>query len=155
MCKHLLASALLILVTIVFYNCTRTPCMNASLSFGLISFSDQESDTIILRRYEEGNNFSTLIDSFLLDMGFRRTNDTLDLAYTTSTGLITSQYDYELYFPGAIKLYRLSAIEEEAGEIRHSFWNNVKVGCVNKITSLTINNQVSYPPRYNYFYLSK
>jgi len=118
--------------------------MNASLSFGLISFSDQESDTIILRRYEKGSNFSTLKD-----------NDTLDLAYTTSIGLITSQYDYELYFPGAIKLYRLSAIEEEAGEIRHAFWNNVKVGCVNKITSFTINNLVSYPPWYNYFYLSK
>jgi len=148
-------SFLLLLTVSALQSCTKTPCINATLEFGLISFSDTESDSIILRRFEKGSNFRSLTDTFLLDIQFTRTNDTLNIASTRSIGLLTSRFDYEIYLPVAAKLFRVTSIVEEYREIKHAFWNNVKVGCINEITSLTVDNANYLLPEYNYFYLKK
>ncbi|MBI5372943.1 MAG: hypothetical protein HZA79_13055 [Sphingobacteriales bacterium] len=146
---------LLVSMTLLFQDCTRTPCFNASLGFGLVSFTDAEADTIILRRFAKNRNFTILIDTVPLQMGFTRKQDTLEAASVTSGGLIYSSYDYELYFPGAAKTCRLTEITEEFREIRHSIFNNVKVGCENRIGSLKLDNQPVSPQGFNYFYLSR
>ncbi|MBI3138925.1 MAG: hypothetical protein HYZ15_10100 [Sphingobacteriales bacterium] len=153
--NHFLTSLLLVSMPLLFQDCTRTPCINASLGFGLVSFTDAEADTIILRRFAKNRNFTLLIDTVHLQTGFIRKQDTLESAYNTSAGLIYSSYDYELYFPGAAQTYRLTEITEEFREIRHSIFSNVKVGCENRIGSLKVNNQPVSPPAYNYFYLSR
>jgi len=148
-------SSLLLIAALTLQSCTKTPCINATLEFGLISFSDAESDSIILRRYEKGSNFLLVKDTFLLGIHFTRKNDTLEIASTQSMGLMNSQFDYEIYLPNAAKLFRVTSIIEEYREIKHAFWNNVKVGCVNEITRFSLNNATYILPKYNYFYLKK
>ena len=109
-------------------NCSTTPCIKANLHFQLISFSDAESNSIILRRYNKGQNFSVLKDTTILQISFSRSNDTLVQSSSSTPGLITSDYDHELYFPVANKIYRITEINEEENEIKHSLYHTTKEG---------------------------
>jgi hypothetical protein len=152
--KHIIYF-ILVTLSVLFQYCSRTPCGKADLHFQLISFSDAESNSIILRRYAKGQNFQQLKDTTLLQIGFRRSNDTLFQSSSSTPGLITSGYDYELYFPVANKIYRITEIEEVQGEIKHSIFHPTKEGCINSISSLKINGQLVPPLSFNYFYLTK
>lgn len=135
--------------------CKSTPCFNADLRFGLISFTEPEADTIVYRRFMKATGFTYLVDSFVCDIRYRKSNDTLAWTYTSGNVVMSSDFDYQLYFPGAGKVYRITEIKEERKEIKHAFFSPVKVGCINNISSLKIDGIAIVPPGYNYFYLKK
>jgi hypothetical protein len=145
----------LVTISVLLQYCSRTPCGRADLHFQLISFSDAESDSIFLRRYTKGQNFQQLKDTTLLQISFRRSNDTLFQSSSSTPGLITSDYDHEFYFPIANKTYRITEINEVQSEIKHSIFHPTKEGCGNSISSLKINGQLVSSLSFNYFYLTK
>ncbi|MBI5856703.1 MAG: hypothetical protein HZB42_03550 [Sphingobacteriales bacterium] len=136
-------------------SCVRTDCANGELYFSLVGFTDHESDSIILRRFSKGNNFNLPLDSALLNIGFKRSHDTLNISYRLVNMQITSGYDFEFYFPVAGKTYRLTEITEEKSEQKKSLFNNTKEMCINPITHLKINGAIAYPNTANHFYLTK
>jgi hypothetical protein len=147
---------LLFLAIIIFlHSCGSTPCAPGNLYFGLVGFSDAESQDIVLRRYTKGQNFSTKIDSIIVQYGFNRSNDTLEVTSLTGEAVLWSKYDYEIVFPLANRLYRIAAINEIQSEKKHSIFKNNKDGCINEITDLNINGQVRATTRFNRFYIVK
>jgi hypothetical protein len=133
-------------LTLAFLSsCGEHPCAPTELTYSLIGFTDAESDTIILRRFTK--NTSQLKDSFFFHeanpLRFSRKNDTLTMAAISSTALLESSYDYQLYFPQPNRLYTITNIvEEQLYGKNNSIFNTKKPMCGNRISSCSLNGQV-------------
>jgi len=143
-------------VLICLCSCTSTPCFTGSFHFGLKGFTQAEADTILVRRYFPGSNFAGVADSFLLTPGFRVQQDTLEItSISMPESFLSAGYDYQFYFPAIDKTIRLTGITEENREIKHSIFNNVKVGCENTITGMKADGISLTPAGFNNFYFSR
>ena len=132
-------------LAVIISACGEYPCAKTELRYSLIGFTDAESGTIILRRFTK--NTSLLKDTFFFDEGnplrFSRINDTLRMAAISSTALLESSYDYQLFFPQAGKLFAITEIQEEQLYQKNTnIFNTKKVGCINKIISARLNGQL-------------
>lgn len=136
-------------------SCTNTDCISDELRFSLIGFTDIEADSILVRKFIKGGNFNMPVDTAYLDMGFQRSNDTLKVVNRVVNMQITTGFDYEMYFPTAMKTYRLTDIYEEKAEQKKSIFRNTKEQCINPILSLKVNNNIVIHPHFNLFYLHK
>jgi hypothetical protein len=146
---------LLLLLAVLVYSCGNTPCAPGNLYFGLVGFSDAESQNIIIRRYIKNKNFSVQIDSLIVQYGFKRSNDTLEVTSLNGESVLWAPYDYEIVFPLAGRLYRVTDINEIQRVMKHSIFNPKKDGCINEITELSINGQPTSTIRFNRFYVVK
>lgn len=123
-------------ICLLLNSCGRYPCGNASSMIALVNFTDAESDTIILRRFVKNTGFMNLYDTLLitqLNGNFQSLNDTLLVMYSVNDHhVITSDYDFEIYFPEIDKIYKLTDVAED---IRYGSKAGEKVYCINPITS--------------------
>lgn len=120
----------------------------------LVGFTPQEADTIILKKYEKGKGFAVQIDSLVIDSnvtGFRQSNDTLKVAYSTSTANLLSKYDYMVNIPSTNSVFYITEMNEPQQEGRKS---TNKIMCGNTIQSCKINGAAT-PLRFDYLYLKK
>lgn len=153
---RMIAIPLLISFLYMLNSCTTTPCFTGSFNFGLKGFTQAEADTILVRRFFRGSNFSNLTDSFLLTPGFRVQQDTLEItSLFVPDSYMNAAYDYLLVFPGIPKTIRLTDITEVNREIKHSVFSNVKVGCENNITSMKADGIYLPAAGFNKFYFSR
>lgn len=148
---------LILFITIcTLCGCSSTPCNTGSFHFGLIGFTMDEADTILVRRFFKGNNFTNIADSFMLQPGLRAQQDTLEIiSLTIPDSFLSAAYEYQFVFPAAGKTIRLTDITEEIREIKHSIFNNVKVGCENTITGMKADGVSLRPAGFNNFYFSR
>ncbi len=120
------------------------PCGKASAHLQFISFSELESDTVIMRRFIKGSDFKNVQDTFLLNSinsGFYRQGDTLDVLHSiNSYDLITADHDYEIYLSGANKLYTLTEVTEDYQRGERSGCQ--KDYCINRFKSYKVNGQL-------------
>lgn len=144
-----------LLVAVILSSCGSTPCSPGYLRYGLVGFSDAEAGDIIIRRYPKGNNFINKLDSVIVQAGFTRTNDTLELTSIRSDAVLLSIFDYEMVFGTAGRIYRITNIHEEYNEQKNSIFHRNKDLCINKITDLTINGQFTKTIYSFRFYLVK
>lgn len=133
------------------------PCLKGNLYFGLVNFSESETDTIIIRRYGKNSNFSIPIDTIpFYNLSFTRFTDTLYFSYFPETAQLKSSHDYELFFPGAPKLIRISEVNEIVSDQKcNGPLAREKVNCVNDITSYKIDGQVKQPSSLHRIFLDK
>lgn len=85
----------------------------------LVKFSENESDTIVLRRYEKGNSFSKMVDTILLskaEINYKTIGQ--DSVAITSTNPLFKEFsenlfanDWEIYVPGAQVTERISEVK--------------------------------------------
>lgn len=142
--KKLVILSVIVLISV---SCgKKCPCFSQNLLFAPIQFSDAEADTIIIRRYMKGTNFLQLRDTIFANQDsirFKRSGDTLNpSSYTVRTTLPTV-FDYEIYFPGAGKTFRIdNIVEEETKQPCGGLFAMDKVACFNPITSYRVNNQL-------------
>lgn len=135
--------------------CGETPCEPAELRFRLVGFSDAESDTLVLRRFQK--NSSTIIDSITSynNIRYARFGDTLVPEAYSSYLLMQSKYDYQLYFPGAGRLFQITELSEEVSSHKKSGFSD-KTGCINPMSSCRVDgnfvNTIQFP---NTIYLKK
>ncbi len=142
---------------VILSSCGKPHCGKPTFTLGLIAFSDAESDTIIVRRFDKGTNFSAQHDSLFidtLDTHFQKYSDTALVKYQTAEGLglLTNDYDYQIFLPGPTSVFRLTDITyttfyQGSGE---------KVSCLTKIESYKINGQLKTPSdEYNFIFIDK
>jgi hypothetical protein len=153
MLRYLKSLSELYIICYFLLSCKEFPCYPAISQLALISFSDVETDTLILRRYAKATNFTTLIDTFLINRSnstYFKSNDTLRIfnLFGGDQGL-KSKYDYEIYVPQLNRLFRITDIVEEFNKTR-SGPGEVVVHCSDPIKSYKLNGQL-ITGNYNYY----
>ena len=118
------------------HHCVCAP--SDGLKLGMISFDSTDVDTIIIKKFQKGSNFSQLIDSLQWDqsrVNFRKHTDTFQMASWAGDILLHSQYDYLVFIPAANRMFSVVEINEpqRMDECRG------KVMCINSIVSVKLN----------------
>lgn len=143
-----------LLLLFAFFSCTYPCAPSIGLQIQLVGFTQQESDIIILKKYEKGKGFAAQIDSLIIDSNvtrYRMSNDTLKITASTSTARLLSKYDYLIRIPSTNSVFYITEMNEPQQEGRKSRY---KVMCGNAIQSCKING-VTTPLRFDYLYLKK
>ena len=134
-------------------------CSNATSTISFVNFQSNETDTLIVRKFIKAENFTKILDSFVLNnltSGYYQSNDTLKIieAYKTDNGLLSS-YDYEIFLPEISKTYKITEIVENLQSINKGL-SNTKEGCINSISSYKVNGQLKPGNIYgSTFYLNR
>jgi hypothetical protein len=140
---------------VILTSCIRTvPCGNAEVIPVFIGFSSHDFDTVILRQFKKGGNFTQLIDSSTFVKNgvdsnrFYTFSDTtiidFDTACCTQNNLMPD-YDWELILSHKKDSISISDIESPQTEI-----SCFKCRCVNPINSIVQNGQKVIPVSYQY-----
>lgn len=120
----------------------------------LVGFTQQEADTIVLKKYEKGKGFAAQIDSLVIDENvthFSLSQDTLKITSTIGTTNLLSKYDYLIRIPSTNSVFYITEMNEPQQEGRKSRY---KVMCGNSIQSCKINGTATQI-KHDYLYLKK
>lgn len=148
---------LLISVGFLFSSCGKSRCGPPVFFLATISFSANESDSIILKRFNKGDNFSTQLDSLILsrtNTNFQTRHDTVLPFYfdPTVSGILFGENDYIIILPKANRTFKLTDIR--SGEIHSS--SGEKSICYNGLISYNIDGQVvNVKPDVNSIFIRK
>ncbi len=149
----------LTLFIIIFSSCKNTyQCVEATPVLMFVSFSDTTTDSIIIRKYIKNDMFNSPVDTTTLtknNSSYEWTNDTLQVHRLNDGGdyPLDIHYDYEVDMPLANKLFKISNITQQQTEINEGLSMD-KRGCVNPITSYTLNGAtISGTANAYFFYL--
>lgn len=148
---------LLLLFFAASNSCTHK-CLRTESHIALVSFLPEETEEVIVRKFEKDSNFTNATDSFSLNRynsTYQKTNDTLIIfaSYGSDNGLL-SKFDYEIYLPVNDRLYQISEITETFESMNVGL-SCTKEECMNTIRSYKINGQLmDGNPEYT-FYLRK
>jgi hypothetical protein len=133
----------LIVLLALFTSCHNCICaLSEGLRLGLISFDSTEIDTMIIRKFDKGSNFSHLIDTSQWDrskVAFYSYNDTFQMGAFLGGILLQSKFDYQVFIPAVNRTINITEINEPQleGDCRG------KVACGNIITSVRLNSDLT------------
>ncbi len=136
------------------------PCIETNAVLYFVGFSDTETDSVILKKYEKNTNFNTAIDSVIMtkmNSSYEKTGDTLQILTLYGGGdyPLDIHYDYEVSVPLAGKLFQLSDFVETQTEMKVGISMDKQV-CTNPITAYTLNEKIITGARdYHLIYLTK
>ncbi len=130
------------------YSCGRDePCAEASaVALRFISFSNAQTDSIVIRKFSNNSAFDTLVDSVILttsNSSYQKSTDTLAIINNATGGdyPLDINYDYEVYLPNANQLFKISNITQQQTYFRAVPY--YKRGCANPIKSYLLNGQIT------------
>ena len=142
---------------IVLSSCNKTvPCDKNQIIPVFIGFSSNDFDTVILKKYKKGNNFTLPIDSAIfLKNGvdsnrFYTFSDTTIINFNTvccTKANLIPEYDWQLILPN--KKYTISISDIESPQTDISCFMG-KCSCVNPINSIVENGEKVIPVYYQY-----
>ncbi len=134
----------------LFVSCRRDePCTEAWAMIYYVSFPENHTDSIILKKYAKDNNFDSLISTTVISKSnsiYKNPNDTLSISDSTTGADYTLDiaHDYEVYMPNSNQLFKISGITQQQTSIRVGLSLD-KRGCVNPIISYTLNGKLINP----------
>ena len=122
----------------------KCPCPNESIIPIFVSYSNNETDTIIIRRYQKGTNFSQLVDSFSWTYdNTSRVNkgDSIWIFAVKLEQRINDKYDWQVINPFDNKNFSISDIIVKPKEIHcGGIFGLDKGPCVSPIVSYKRDN---------------
>lgn len=127
-------------------------CSNQYITPAFVGFSIYDLDTLIVREYKKDDNFLDLLDTVLISfdpnvLSFSTSNDTTIVVLNFISGeakYIFPDHDWQIYIPAQNMTVSISNIISPQTE--HSCF---KCNCVNSITSLVQNGQLTIPQTRN------
>ncbi|MBS1688924.1 MAG: hypothetical protein JSS96_09385 [Bacteroidetes bacterium] len=151
--KLLIPSLFLSLLTLV--SCWRTmQCVNPMQQLQFIGFDSTELNSVILYKYQTGNTFSNLVDSFDIGTNSYRWDHYYGGYYPDSLIIMSSMvhkpydtlltinnfYDWEVYIPATGKRYFISDVkyDQQTKKMRIG-WEPIGQSCFNN-TSYYLND---------------
>lgn len=127
-----------IIASAFMISCQNCICLPSDgLKLGMVSFDSTDIDTIIIRKFEKGNNFNRLIDTSQWDRTkviFYSQNDTFQMGAFLGGILLKSNFDYQVFVPALNRTYNITEMNEPRLEGNCSG----KVMCVNMIVSCNL-----------------
>jgi hypothetical protein len=128
---------------ILLYSCSKYSCQRSiGLRLAFVSFTEAETDTVILKRYVKGSNFNQQIDTALIDTSlvkYASRGDTLFPSELHTQTLLINLYDYQVVVPAANKVFTVTDIEEEEKKVKRGFFSSTRDACYNPIRAYTLN----------------
>jgi hypothetical protein len=119
-------------------SCHHCECVASNrLMLGFISFHATDIDTIVVRKFEKGNNFNHLLDTIQWDdsnVRFYDNGNAFLMGSWMADMLLKSNFDYEVTIPSTNRTYKITEIDEPQIEGDCSG----KKGCVNRIVSCNV-----------------
>jgi hypothetical protein len=155
MMKSSLYRCILVCVICAGASCGTYPCAEAGgLRISPVGFTDAERDTVVVRKFLKNGIFSIPADSFFISAAnadFIVSHDTANMVSSVGLLRLVSKYDYEIYLPGANRLYRITEINEPQQEgKKNSIFNNNKLLCGNTIQSYKQDGQLVSAGTFNF-----
>lgn len=124
----------------IFSSCHNCICAPSDgLKLATITFDSTEIDTLIIRKFQKGSNFTSLIDSLQWDRTivlFTKFNDTFQMGTWRGDIQLKSQYDYQVYVPATNRTFKIT----EMNEPQRTGDCSGKIMCGNIIVSAKIND---------------
>lgn len=110
---------------LVFASCKQEhDCIDMQIGTAFIGFKASDLDTIVLRKYEAGSNFTNLIDTLILVSG----NNTIHIVNNDTTRVLVSEVnnssgvkfgnDWQIYVPAQNRTIHVSQIIREKKTIK-------------------------------------
>jgi hypothetical protein len=153
----------LLVLIVILTSCGNTyQCPKQSLITAFVSYADAEIDTIILRRFTLGSNFTQKVDSTLLTSGnrqFIRRSDTVELFIPDITNRFNDEFDWQIVNPFDQKTVSISEMvfkieEQKAGGL----FSMDPAACFSPILTYKRDNTTVTPPPNSgnaYLYINK
>lgn len=132
---------LVLLAVVTIFSCQKD-CVPGRLHFSWVGFSMEEVDTVILRRYYNGQMGAGPIDTVFYggpDVEYVVTGDTFDFRHLPVDFVLHSGYGYEVWLPGPQLLFTITQIEEENLSGGRGLFSCNKDLCMNSMKAATIN----------------
>ncbi len=139
---------------ILITGCDRTfPCYNQFVTPAFIGFKLSDLDTVIVREYEKGNNFSHLLDTAIIisDTTFLKSatsNDTTIILLNHISGEekeIFPDHDWQIYIPAQNLVVSMSNFASPQKTKKCLIGGDLCPGCSNPIDSFLQNGQKIIP----------
>ena len=137
-------------------SCHHCECVASwGLKLGFIDFNGTDIDTIIVRKFEKGNNFNHLLDTVQWDhsnVQFDSQGSTFRMRSWDGDLTLKSIFDYQVMIPSINRTYNITEIDEPQIE------GNCpgKTACVNIIVSCKVDGSfVSTDSTVEFLYLKK
>jgi hypothetical protein len=105
--KYFLSFAIIILL--LSSCCKKLKCVVPAINMKLYNFSREEADSIIVYKYEKGNNFVTALDSTYLSSSLSNDNQ----FYSVYSNIENSNFDYLIKIKGFTMAYRITDLRTE------------------------------------------
>jgi len=140
-------------------------CTDPQIQPAFINFSLPDLDTLVLRKFQPGNNYQILIDTFSLVYGYNAqyvvSNDTTTVFVIDGTHGIKAGYDWQLFIPTKNRIIFISDIlsEKKTGTCGSGIFSMDKFGCtcLNNVFSFKKDNQLinfsTSDPAGNYIFI--
>jgi hypothetical protein len=123
------------------------------LQLGLVEFNSADIDTIIVRKFERGDNFKKLIDTLQWDKSnvvFYSQADTFHMAEFIGAILLQSKFDYQVFFPKVSRTFHITEIDEPQADgncLSRVKCENIIVSCKLDKGTTQINDGILYLTR--------
>jgi hypothetical protein len=123
--------------------CEKYPCQRSiGMRLAFVSFTQAQTDTIVVKRFIKGTNFGQLLDSAVVDTAlvkYTNRGDTLFPSELHAETLLTSLYDYQVLIPDGKRTFTITDITEEQKKGRAGFLSPARDACYNPIRAYTLN----------------
>ena len=139
-----------VFLTIFFASCTKEyDCDDLQIQPAFTNYLPADIDTFVLRKFKPGDNYQTLIDTFVVDYGYdvvyQTSNDTISVLVTDGKNGIKAGFDWQLYIPATNKTVLISDIisEKKTGKRGHGIFSmDPGPNCTNDIFTARVNSQL-------------
>src|SRR5215204_5479746 len=122
-------------------SCSKTCyCKTATLNLDYISFDPAKLDTVIMRRYSKGNNFSGILNADTLTVAnavFKVNKDTISIHPNNVASNVSSYFDYIFYLPSLNRRDSLTDIYESRDTEKGG--HDLECNCINRVYSYYLN----------------
>jgi hypothetical protein len=134
------------LLVVLLSGCsTQFDCEDTPVAAIFVGYSKADIDTLVLRKFQAGNNFQQLLDTLIVTNGnntyYQIPGDTITVV---SSRWVKVGYDWQLYIPAKNKTILLTDIvsEKETGKCgRMPVSNKKDCICYNKVFSMKMDGQ--------------
>lgn len=134
-------------ILLSFCCCVREiDCSNLAIKPAFIGFPLADIDTLIIRKFKQGDNFQRRIDSFVVTFNnyYQTSNDTTKIVLF-QTGKIEAGFDYQIFLPALNRSVNITDIFSNKKTTKcpsGTLAMDRDCECVNDLISAKMDNQV-------------
>ncbi|MCU0321584.1 MAG: hypothetical protein MUE72_04165 [Chitinophagaceae bacterium] len=148
----------LIAIGLIMLGCNKNlPCNDGHIIVNFIDYTSEELDTLIIKKFTNTIPQEEIFSKTLIKdstMGFRVSNDTLQLSTFFNSDFFTQSYNWQIIIPSVNKTINITSIDgDRRTEKVGTFSSNTY--CYNRLFSCFVDGvKITFPPIVSSTYLN-